>query len=101
MDAFLGHRAGMASGQYGASGGAAPTMSVVERTRVAPSTGRRRHFGGLARRAAASAPPESFFVGSAVYHYLGPAFAVLLFALVEPVGVAWLRIAIAAAVFAA
>jgi inner membrane transporter RhtA len=51
-------------------------------------------------RLAASAPPESFFVGSAVFHYLGPAFAVLLFALVEPVGVAWLRIAAAAAVFA-
>jgi inner membrane transporter RhtA len=51
-------------------------------------------------RIAASAPPESFFVGSAVFHYLGPAFAVLLFALVEPLGVAWLRIAAAAAVFA-
>jgi inner membrane transporter RhtA len=52
-------------------------------------------------RLAASAPPETFFVGSAVFHYLGPAFAVLLFALVEPLGVAWLRIATAAAVFAA
>jgi inner membrane transporter RhtA len=51
-------------------------------------------------RIAASAPPESFFVGSAVFHYLGPAFAVLLFALVEPLGVAWLRIVSAAAVFA-
>ncbi len=52
------------------------------------------------RRVAASAPPESFFVGSAVFHYLGPAFAVLLFARVEPLGVAWLRIASAAVVFA-
>jgi inner membrane transporter RhtA len=51
-------------------------------------------------RIASSAPPESFFVGSAIFHYLGPAFAVLLFALVEPLGVAWLRIAAAAAVFA-
>jgi inner membrane transporter RhtA len=51
-------------------------------------------------RLAASAPPESFFVGSALFHYLGPAFAVLLFAIVEPLGVAWLRIATAAAVFA-
>ena len=51
-------------------------------------------------RAATSAPPETYFVGSAVFHYLGPAFAVLLFALVEPLGVAWLRIAAAAAVFA-
>jgi inner membrane transporter RhtA len=46
------------------------------------------------------APPASYFVGSAVFHYLGPAFAVLLFALVEPLGVAWLRIASAALVFA-
>ena len=46
-------------------------------------------------------PPASYFVGSAVFHYLGPAFAVLLFARLEPTGVAWLRIASAAAVFAA
>ena len=44
--------------------------------------------------------PEAFFVGSAIFHYLGPAFAVLLFARVEPLGVAGLRIASAAAVFA-
>jgi inner membrane transporter RhtA len=54
---------------------------------------------GLGRLAAA-APPESFFVGSAIFHYLGPAFAVLLFVRVEPLGVAWLRIASAAALFA-
>src|SRR5215218_2621362 len=41
------------------------------------------------------------FVVSAVFHYLGPAFAVLLFARVDVLGVAWLRIAAAAAVFAA
>ena len=52
------------------------------------------------RRFASTAPPESFFVVSAVFHYLGPAFAVLLFARVEPLGVAWLRIASAALVFA-
>jgi inner membrane transporter RhtA len=40
------------------------------------------------------------FVVSAVFHYLGPAFAVLLFARVEVLGVAWLRIAAAAVVFA-
>ena len=45
-------------------------------------------------------PPQAYFVGSAVFHYLGPAFAVLLFARVEPVGVAWLRIASAGLVFA-
>ena len=55
---------------------------------------------GFGRRFAESAPPESFFVVSAVFHYLGPAFAVLLFARVEPLGVAWLRIASAAVVFA-
>jgi inner membrane transporter RhtA len=46
-------------------------------------------------------PPSTYFVGSAVFHYLGPAFAVLLFALVQPVGVAWLRIVSAAVIFAA
>jgi inner membrane transporter RhtA len=45
-------------------------------------------------------PPEAYFVGSAVFHYLGPAFAVLLFARVDVLGVAWLRIAAAAAIFA-
>src|SRR3954453_7148609 len=40
------------------------------------------------------------FLVSAVFHYLGPAFAVLLFARVEPLGVAWLRIAAATLVFA-
>jgi inner membrane transporter RhtA len=45
-------------------------------------------------------PPQVPFVVSAVFHYLGPAFAVLLFARVDVLGVAWLRIAAAAAVFA-
>jgi inner membrane transporter RhtA len=45
-------------------------------------------------------PPHAYFVVSAVFHYLGPAFAVLLFARVAPLGVAWLRIASAALVFA-
>jgi inner membrane transporter RhtA len=45
-------------------------------------------------------PPHAWFVVSAVFHYLGPAFAVLLFTRVEPLGVAWLRIASAALVFA-
>jgi inner membrane transporter RhtA len=44
-------------------------------------------------------PPEAFFLVSAVFHYLGPSFAVLLFASVDVVGVAWLRIASAAVVF--
>jgi inner membrane transporter RhtA len=45
-------------------------------------------------------PPHAYFVGSALFHYLGPAFAVLLFARVSPLGVAWLRIASAALIFA-
>src|SRR3954447_18449974 len=45
-------------------------------------------------------PPQVYFLVSAVFHYLGPAFAVLLFARVDVLGVAWLRIATAAAVFA-
>ena len=45
-------------------------------------------------------PPHLYFVVSAIFHYLGPAFAVLLFARVEVLGVAWLRIASAALVFA-
>jgi inner membrane transporter RhtA len=39
-------------------------------------------------------------VTSAVFHYLGPAFAVLLFARIDVLGVAWLRCASAAVVFA-
>ncbi|MDX6703411.1 MAG: inner rane transporter RhtA [Baekduia sp.] len=46
-------------------------------------------------------PPHAYFVGSAIFHYLGPAFAVLLFVRVDVLGVAWLRIAVAALVFAA
>ena len=45
-------------------------------------------------------PPQAYFLVSAVFHYLGPAFAVLLFARVGVLGVAWLRIAAAAALFA-
>jgi len=46
-------------------------------------------------------PPHAYFVVSAVFHYLGPAFAVLLFARMQVLGVAWLRIASAALIFAA
>ena len=45
-------------------------------------------------------PPHLYFLVSAIFHYLGPAFAVLLFAHVSVLGVAWLRIASAAVVFA-
>lgn len=45
-------------------------------------------------------PPHAWFVVSAVFHYLGPSFAVMLFAHIAPLGVAWLRIASAAIFFA-
>jgi len=46
------------------------------------------------------APPQAYFAISALFHYLGPAFAVLLFAAIAPLGTAWLRILTAAAIFA-
>jgi inner membrane transporter RhtA len=52
------------------------------------------------QRARDRIPPHGFFFISAVFHYLGPAFAVLLFAHVTVLGVAWLRIASAALIFA-
>lgn len=45
-------------------------------------------------------PPEAFFLISAVFHYLGPSLAVLLFVRLDVLGVTWLRIASAAAIFA-
>ena len=45
-------------------------------------------------------PVPALFGISAVFHYLGPAFAVLLFASLSTGGVVWLRIASAAVVFA-
>jgi inner membrane transporter RhtA len=50
--------------------------------------------------ASRSVPPHAWFAVSAVFHYLGPSFAVLLFPSVGVLGVAWLRIASAALVFA-
>jgi inner membrane transporter RhtA len=58
---------------------------------------------GIAGQSSAMAnrvPPHLYFVTSAVFHYLGPAFAVLLFARVDVLGVAWLRIASAGLIFA-
>ena len=59
--------------------------------------GRPGGLAGLGERL----PPQAFFAVSAVFHYLGPSFAVLLFARVSVLGVAWLRIVTAAVVFAA
>jgi len=52
-------------------------------------------------RTAAGLPPVSFFMVSAIFHYLGPSLAVLLFARIAAPGVLWLRIFGAAATFAA
>lgn len=52
------------------------------------------------RAVLSAAPPWTYFLGSAVFHYLGPAFAVLLFSRLAPLGVAGLRIWSAALVFA-
>ena len=54
----------------------------------------------LALQRARRLPPHLFFVASAVFHYLGPPFAVLLFARLSVPGVVLLRISSAAAVFA-
>jgi inner membrane transporter RhtA len=56
---------------------------------------------GTLWHARARVPAHGYFVGSAVFHYLGPSFAVLLFTRVSPLGVAWMRIVAAAVVFAA
>jgi inner membrane transporter RhtA len=55
---------------------------------------------GRVARTVARLPPTSFFATSAVFHYLGPSLAVLLFVHVHALGVAWLRIAAAAVFFA-
>ncbi len=55
---------------------------------------------GTLARVSKAVPPHAWFAVSAVFHYLGPAFAVLLFPVVGVLGVAWFRIATAALVFA-
>jgi inner membrane transporter RhtA len=70
-------------------------------SQLAQSVVRRDHREGGSRSGLAERlPPQSFFLVSAVFHYLGPSLAVLLFARVDVLGVAWLRIASAAALFA-
>lgn len=51
-------------------------------------------------QAAEAVPPHVWFGVSAVFHYLGPAFAVLLFPVVGVLGVAWFRIASATLILA-
>lgn len=54
----------------------------------------------LMTRTAEAIPPHAWFAVSAVFHYLGPSFAVLLFPAVGVLGTAWFRIASAALLFA-
>lgn len=58
------------------------------------------HTRDFLNRTSQIVPPHLWFGVSAVFHYLGPAFAVLLFPAVGVLGVAWLRIASAALFFA-
>lgn len=51
-------------------------------------------------KAAHAAPPQVWFGISAIFHYLGPSFAVLLFPAIGVLGIAWFRIASAALIFA-
>jgi inner membrane transporter RhtA len=69
--------------------------------RPLPVSGIRRGGSPAAPLIVDRVPPHAYFLVSAVFHYLGPAFAVLLFAHIAPLGVAWLRIASAAVTFAA
>jgi len=80
-----------------ASTATASQSSNAGRASAAAAVGTTRPRFALAQ----TAPPEAYFVVSAIFHYLGPAFAVLLFARVDVLGVAWLRIASAALIFAA
>jgi inner membrane transporter RhtA len=71
---------------------------VPETTQAPPAAG---SATAAARGRLDSVPPQTFFLVSAVFHYLGPALAVLLFTRIGVLGVAWFRIASAALVFAA
>lgn len=66
----------------------------------APSLSASPGSRGAMSRIADEVPPHAWFGVSAVFHYLGPSFAVLLFPAVGVLGVAWFRIASAALVFA-
>src|SRR6187431_1433851 len=77
-----------------ANHGQDPQAMIDHADLPAPSV--RRHRTARLSRRAADAPPHAYFVVSALFHYLGPAFAVLLFVRVDVLGVAWLRIASAA-----
>jgi inner membrane transporter RhtA len=70
-------------------------LNVSSATDAAATASERSPRLARASRAVTGLPPVSYFLTSAVFHYLGPSFAVLLFAHVAVLGVAWLRIAAA------
>lgn len=65
-----------------------------------PAQGQSHGSASRVTGAVSRLPPASYFLTSAVFHYLGPSLAVLLFAHVSVLGVTWLRITSAAVVFA-
>jgi len=75
-----------------------PLGASIEHHVAPPPTGRPAR---AAARLATQAPAHVCFVAMATFNYLGPSFAVLLFARVQVLGVVWLRIVSAAAIFAA
>src|SRR5882757_5898188 len=78
-------------------GGTASTIDgAAASSAAAPNVGDASAPPGIG----AKVPPQTWFLISAVFHYLGPSFAVLLFPAVGVLGVAWFRIAAAALVFA-
>jgi inner membrane transporter RhtA len=74
-------------------------MDAVSSANIAPMDSHSQPVSSAALPLSQRIPPELFFITSALFHYIGPAFAVLLFAHIGPLGVAWLRITSAAVVF--
>src|ERR1700744_1321182 len=84
------------AGERGAGPGPGARPAAGTGTRAAREAGPRTR----GTRRGSKLPPHVYFLVSAVFHYLGPALAVLLFGQIAPLGVAWLRIASAAVGFA-
>jgi inner membrane transporter RhtA len=94
-----------ASGQTGTETGGQPGTETGEAAAGQAAAGQAAAGSGGGAAAGTPVrkhrlPPHAYFLVSAIFHYLGPALAVLLFAQIAPLGVAWLRIASAAVVFA-
>src|SRR6202023_428666 len=75
---------------------ATPSGTLAVTSAAGPTVGGAAAPSGVG----AKVPPQTWFLISAVFHYLGPSFAVLLFPAVGVLGVAWFRIASAAVIFA-